>query len=204
MAINETKLYVNERNYFASSRLLGWFGIIGAPMLLIEMLIRASMNEPEKLDERIVGWLGIFYIGGWIATAIGMRRLKATGSGLASSVVFAVQMTGLILAFLFSAQEIFGFGYQNGGLFFTVTDIAYPFSHVFMIVVGILVWRAGVWKGWARIAPLLVGISFPLFFPLIPVLGMKFSSIGFSGLNAVGFVLIARAVATSLSKWRYV
>jgi hypothetical protein len=200
MSANEMRLLVNERSYFVSNKLLGIFGIIGAPTLLFEMLIRAMMSEPEKLDERVAGWLGIFYIGSWIASAVGIQRLKATGDGLAKTIVFTAQIIGLILAFLFSAQEIFGVNYQTGGLFFTVTDIAYPFSHVFMIVVGILVWRAGVWKGLARFAPLLIGISLPLFFPLMSLVGMKLSSIGFTGLNTIGFVLIAAAVYNSQTK----
>ena len=32
-----------------------------------------------------------------------------------------------------------------------------------MIVVGVMVWRAGIWKGWLKIAPFLVGIVLALF-----------------------------------------
>jgi hypothetical protein len=50
--------------------------MLGAPMLFLENVIHALMKESEKLDERFIGFLGIFYIGGWMASAIGIRKLK--------------------------------------------------------------------------------------------------------------------------------
>ena len=197
MAVNEIKLSTNESNYSVSNRLLGILGIIGAPMLLIENLSRALMQQPEKLNDQLIGILGVFYIGGWIASAIGMRRMRVAGNGPASKVVFAIQIIALALAFLFSAQQIFNVNFENGGLFFAITDAAYPFSHAFMFIVGILVWRAQVLKGMTRFAPFFVASMLPLFFALSAFAGSAFAPIIATGLAATGFLIISLAVFKS-------
>jgi hypothetical protein len=199
MSVKEIESFSNQRNVISSNRLLGNLGMLGALMLFAEMVVRALMNEPEKLDERFVGLLGVFYIGGWIATAIAMRKLKVTGEGNASRIVFILQMVGLILAFLFSVQELFGQTYATGGVFWKITDIAYPFSHVFMIVVGVLVWRARVWKGSARIAPLFVGLMLPMFVAFALTGTNQLGAVIATGSAAIGFVIIALTVRSGIS-----
>jgi hypothetical protein len=199
MSVNEIKLFSNQRNVISSNRFLGILGILGAPMLFAEMVIRAFLNEPEKLDERLVGFLGVFYIGGWIATTIGMRKLKVTGEGTASRIVFIIQMVGLILAFLFSVQELFGETYATGGVFWQITDIAYPFSHVFMIVVGLLVWRARIWKGSAQIAPVFVGLMLPMFAAFALTGTNQIGAAVSTGFAAIGFLIIALNVRNEIS-----
>jgi hypothetical protein len=199
MQVNEMELPADQKKLAANMRLLGILGILGAPMLFLEMVFQASINDPEKLDQRFIGFLGIFYIGGWIASAIGKRKLKVTGEGTASKIVFIIQIIGLILAFLFNVQALFGVTYAMGGAFWRITDIAYPFSHVFMIVVGILIWRAGVWKGLARIAPVFVGLMLPMFFVFTLMGTNQLGAVTATGFAAIGFVIIALTVRNGKS-----
>ena len=175
-------------------RLLGTLGMIGAPMLFLEMVVRSFMNEPEKLDTQFIGATGVFYMGGWIAVAIAMRRLRATGTSRASAVVFAIQITGLVLASLYSLHELFRMDYEQTKWIFTIIDIAYPFSHLFMFAVGVLVWRARVFDGLARIAPFGVALMLPLFFGLSAFAGMQAGSVISTGLAATALFIIARRV----------
>ncbi|HEY0427244.1 MAG TPA: hypothetical protein VGC76_05520 [Pyrinomonadaceae bacterium] len=195
MSENEMALSAYGQKAFINTKLLGVFGIICAPMLLVEMITRAFMAEPEKLNDQFVGFLGVFYIGGWIATAVGIRQSRALGRGVGSKIVSFVQITGLILAFLFSIEQFLGLWAKNSdSLLFTMTDIAYPFSHVFMIVIGIFVWRAGVWRGISVVAPFLVGFSLLVFFPASSVIGIKAGGVCFSFFAALGLALAANAV----------
>ena len=63
-------------------RLLGTIGMIAAPMLMMETLYRMAAHIPDEQNNRLVGVLGTIYITGWMASAIGMRRLRVTGKSL--------------------------------------------------------------------------------------------------------------------------
>jgi hypothetical protein len=128
-----------------------------------------------------------------------MRKLKVTGEGTASKIVFIIQIIGLILAFLFNVQALFGVTFATGGTFWRITDIAYPFSHVFMIVVGILILWAGVWKGLARIAPLFVGLMLPMFFVFTLMGTNQLGAVITTGFAAIGFFIIAFTVRNGKS-----
>jgi hypothetical protein len=134
------------------------------------------------------------YIGSWIAGAIGMRRQRVTGDSTGSKIAFIVQMIGLTLALLFSVQQLVGINHEVSGWFFAATDIAYPFSHVFMLVVAVFVWRAGVWHGAGRLAPWLVGLALPLFFTLVSLIGIAAGSVGFASLTALGLGTIGYTI----------
>lgn len=166
MSVNEMNLITMAENKTLSvNRLLGILGMIGAPMLLLETILRIVNILPQNTDNAWIGLLEILYIGGWIALAVGMRRLRVTGNGLGGKIAFGLQMIGLILAFLFSVQVLFGASYEKADttLFFKICDVGFPFSHLFMIVIGVMVWRAEIWKGWLKIAPFLVGIVLAVF-----------------------------------------
>ncbi len=149
MSVNEMSLELDSgtRASFLSNRKLGVLAMLGAPMLLVESVLRTANVLPQDGDNFWVGLLEMIYVGGWIALAFGMRRLRATGDGKASRVLFIVQIVGLILAFLFAVQICFGASFAKPNSFFVVTDLAFPFSHLFMFVVGAFVARAKVWRG---------------------------------------------------------
>jgi hypothetical protein len=91
----------------------------------------------------------MFYIIGWTALTVGMRRLRATGDGAGARVLFIVQLYGLTMAFC-SARRFFRvrFSRSRTRLYFSKSPTSFfPFSHLLMLVVGIFVVRAGIWRG---------------------------------------------------------
>lgn len=195
MSVNEINLPVHREKFAASNRALGLLGMIGAPMLLIFFMFGNTDGSATKtLKDQIMSLAGVFYIGGWMMSAVGMRRLRATGSGLGGKIVFIIQITLLSFALLFSVMEVLGYNYENGGLIFSIADAAYPLSHLLMIVVGIFVLRAKVWNGSARFAPLVVGLGLPVFFALSLTVGAQIGGFGFSILTAIGLGIIGYTI----------
>lgn len=147
-------------------RLLGALGILGAPAFpLIGALHPGGFQEhdPLAVPAAADNALMFAYIAGWLCSAVGLRRLRAAGRGRGAAVVTAVQLTALALAATQNLQDLAG-RRPLGGAFYFATDMAWPFSHVFMLVVFAAVWRAGVWTGWRRWTPLLGGLVLPLTF----------------------------------------
>lgn len=182
-----------------TGKILGVVAMIGAPMLLIEFLVGPNDSAAVKTSrDQLFSLIGVMYMTGWIAGAIGMRRLRATGSGLGATVVFVVQMIMLFLAWSFSVMEAFGYSSGNGGVLFAITDAGYPLSHLFMLVVGIMLLRAKVWSGIARLAPFLVGMALPVFFALSGFAGVRLPGIAFGitaalGLGIIGFKVLKQS-----------
>jgi hypothetical protein len=191
MATNQLKLTAGLKTGAINNRILGLPAIIGAPMLLLQFLLGTrGINSEGGEKNALIALLGVLYIGGWMCGAIGMFRLRTYGESRGSKIVFVQQMILLSLALMFSVFETFGATYENGGVLFAVFDAGYPLSHLFMIVVGIFVWRAGVWRGFSKFAPLLVGIALPLTLGLMPLLGEKVGVVSFGALTATGLGII--------------
>lgn len=193
MSVNQMEISANQVS-FSTNRLLGLLCLIGAPMLLIQFILNPGGETQLTTSGRIIAFLGVLYMGGWLAGAIGMRKLRVTGNGSGSKIVFIIQAIGLSLATIFSVLDTLGFNHENGGLIFLITDLAYPFSHLFMIVVGIMTFRAGGWKGLPGIAPLLVGIAFPLTIALAALVGMPIGVLLFGGLTTIGLSVIGYTI----------
>jgi hypothetical protein len=85
----------------------------------------------------------------------------------------------------------------RGSAIFFITDVAYPFSHVLMIIVGIAAWKTGVWRGWRLVPTFLCGLALPLFFAASAVFGRENSGWIFIGGVTLGFFLLGLAVKTS-------
>ena len=88
----------------------------------------------------------------------------------------------------------------RGTAIHTITDIAYPFSHTLMIIVGIAVIRAGIWRGWKRIPALLIGLGLPVFIISSAIFGREYSGFTFPLLTTVGFFLLGLAVFKNYQK----
>lgn len=188
MAVREMSI-ASKQSFRMSNRSLGILAMAGAPMLLAQM---AAAHYLQKLVANpLIAFLGVLYIGGWIASAVGIRRLRVAGKRQSSKVIYIVQMVMLSLALLFSVQDTLGI---KEGIFFSLTDAAYPLSHLMMLVVGIFIWRAQVWHGLSRIAPLLVGFALPITFAIAPLVGWNGAGICFAALTMTGFLLMGHAV----------
>lgn len=181
------------QNSSLTPRLLGTIGMIGAPMLLLSFLLYALGDGTAALMASV---LGMLYLVGWAASAAGMWRLRVAGK--LSGAVFAVQLVGLSLAFAFNVLEVTRANPDT--LLFRVTDLAWPASHIFMLVVGALVLGACVWRGWRSLTPLLCGLALPVFFGVRAVLGGEFGGFIFGVLTAVTFTLLGYAVRTGAGR----
>jgi hypothetical protein len=135
--------------------------MLGSPMLLVEGLLFGSAGRSAA---PLVALAELLYLGGWMCSAIGLRRLRATGDTSLGRVIFAIQVVGLCLAAVFTLLEAFAPGAHDSALY-QITDAAWPFNHLFMIVVGIVTLRAKVWGGWQRWTPLLCGLALPAAMP---------------------------------------
>lgn len=193
MVTERIELPAAARGTSQGPRLLGTIGVFGAPMLLLSGLIY-SLGPEGGAWALVASVLGMLYLIGWAASAAGMRRLKVAGR--LSGAVFAVQLVGLSLALIFNVLEVARANPET--LFFRITDLAWPVSHLFMLVVGTLVLAARVWRGWRSWAPLLCGLALPIFFGARPLLGGQVAGLLFGVLTAVAFTLLGYAVRTSV------
>lgn len=172
-------------------RILGIIAMICAPALLVEGLLR--QGEENAL---ITGVASMIFMAGWICSNTGMRQMQATGTGGWGRAVLLIQLVGLVLAFMFGFFEATGL-LGRESIIFNVTDVAWPLSMLWMLVVGITVIRANRLSGWQRFVPLLCP-----FWLLIAILGsmalgdMAGGLLGF-GYAAVLWVLLGYIVFES-------
>lgn len=191
MATEQMNLPLSRQNAFLSARFLGTLGMLASPMLFAEGMLY-TLGYGDSPNARFIPLLGIIYLTGWACSLTGMRQLRATGDGTLAKAVFILQLLGLFLASLFNVQEMMGANSNN--LFYRITDIAWPASHVSMLVVGVLVLKAKVWRGWRSVAPFLCGLALPAFFAASVVIERSVAGAFFSILTAVAFMLLGYAV----------
>jgi hypothetical protein len=162
--------------------------MLGAPAFLF---IR---NPPAPTDLR-ANLLMSAYLAGWACSAVGLRRLRVTGRGPSARVIFAVQVLGLALAFCQQPQDQLG-RRPLGDPFYSASDVAWPLSHLFMLVVFAAVWRAGVWTGWRRWTPLACGLALPLTFAAAAAGATRPGAV-FAVATAASFLALGLAVFTT-------
>jgi len=196
MAVEEINFPLARRGPLLGTRLLGALGIVGAQMWVLDAVYRHVYGLGGGPNDRVSGALNLLYIIGWACSAVALRRLRVTGRGLTASVAYAVQCMGLTLAGLISLQEVLDLKALAAHPLYPVVDAVWPLSHLFMLVVGALVWRAGVWRGWRRLPCFVCGLALPAFFAAVPALGedARFVFIIFV---TTGFTLLGNAVRTA-------
>ncbi len=199
MTVQQMVLQDSSRQSFISNRTLGALGMILSPMLAFGWLFHAP--HPDQPPAYRLGACGggFLFLVGARARATAMRRLRVTGSGTGAKVLYVVQAIGLFLAMWFDILEYAAPQLRQTTLFF-LTDMAYPFSHMLMIIVGIAVIRAGVWRGWRRSGAFLVGLALPFFLALMAVVGHANASFVFPSMVTTGFFLLGLAVFTTKSE----
>ena len=99
------------------------------------------------------------------------------------------------MAFVWSILEALEL--SLGSIFFRITDVAWPLSHMFMLVVGIFVLKAGVSRGWRKLPPFLCGLALPVTFAIGAVGGISAGGVLFGVMTAAGFMSMGYAVCTS-------
>ncbi len=178
-------------------RLLGAVALVGSPMLLLQYVAwRLAGTAAPGPESRVAQLEFLLYIWGFAASAIGLRRLRVTGRGRGAATITAIQGVGLLLA---SCQPLLDLtvGRARGGAFYVATDVAWPASHVFMLVVGGAALRAGVWRGWRRWTPLACGLAFPLMAAGAAAFGREAMGAVFGPATALAFGALAVALLTA-------
>ena len=194
--MNELNLTISHTNSINKTRILGVIGMIFAPALYLGSFFHSANFDEPKANQLFSSIFGVLYLSGAMASAIAMRRLRVTGRGRGAAILFAVQIVGLFLAMWFDILEYAAPHLKESTIFF-ITDMAYPFSHVLMIIVGVAVWKTGAWRGWRVIAPFLCGLALPLFFVSSALFGRENSGWIFIGGVTLGFFLLGYAIKTT-------
>jgi tryptophan-rich sensory protein len=195
MSVNELNLSFNQTHSINTIRIIGIIGMILAPALYIGWFFHGTPDGP-KVNQLFASIFGVLYLSGAMASAIAMRQMRVTGNGIGAVILFTVQITGLFLAMGFDVLEYVAPQLRGNTIFF-ITDLAYPFSHVLMTIVGIAAWKTGIWRGWQLIPMFLCGLALPLFFAASAVFGHESSGWIFIGGVTLGFFMLGLAVKTS-------
>jgi hypothetical protein len=196
MSVQEISLPAGSNKLTTTTVTHRWLGIIGmicAPSLYFASSFHSQNFDQPNPNQIYASFLGVLYLCGALASVTAMRQMRVTGNGLGSKVLFGVQIVGLFLAVMFDVIEYAAPSLKQTWLFF-VTDMAYPFSHVLMIVVGIAIVRAGVWNGWRRVPAFLIGFALPLFFAASAAFGRENTGWIFIGLVTLGFFTLGLSV----------
>ena len=180
-------------------RRLGIIGMICAPDLYFASSFYSQNVDQPNPNQIFASFLGVLYLCGALASAIAMRQMRLTGNGLGAKILFGVQIAGLLLAMMFDVIEYAAPSLKQTWFFF-VTDMAYPFSHVLMIIVGIAIVRAGVWRGRRRVPAFLIGFALPLFFAASGVFGRENTGWIFIGSVTLGFFALGLSVFNANQK----
>jgi hypothetical protein len=196
MTVQEMVLQNNGGESMISTRTLGLIGMFLSPMLFFASLFYGAMDQPSPYP-LITSLGGILYLGGAMASAVALRRLRVTGSGKGAKVLFIVQIIGLLTAMCFDALEYAAPHLRDRSWLYFITDLAYPFSHVLMIVVGAAVARAKIWRGWRRIPAFLVGFALPSFIALSIAFGRENAGFVFPLMVTTGFFTLGLAIFTT-------
>jgi hypothetical protein len=180
-----------------NTRLLGTLGILGSPMLLVEgFYVGFGVHETDPF----IGALGVIYMAGWACSILGLGLLKATGAGWGGKTILIIQLIGLFLAALWSGYHLVVPDPNMEHPLYIATDAAWPFSHLFMIVVGIATLRAKILPGWFKFTPLLCGLALP--FAILTGMGIAETVMGivFGLWTTAAFALLGYAVRRDLSR----
>lgn len=173
-------------------RWLAVWAMLASPGLLVAGFLRGDNAGSDGVLPNLCGFV---YLSGALAAAVSLRLLNATGKGRGASLLLGVQTIGLVMAMGFDVIEFAAPQLKDTTLFF-VTDMAYPASHLLMIVVGISILRARVLSGWRRIPAFLCGLALPAFIACAASVGREFGGPIFVIGVTSGFFLLGLAIFT--------
>ena len=191
MAVVGTTVSHSNRLVMRPGLLIPSLAIVGATVMLLQAA--AYQFRPGDPDQ-FWGAIELLYVFGWMSSIVALLRLNATGRSIGGKLILGILLVTLTLAAAESAMIAFVANPDQSTLFYKITDIAWPFSHTFMLVVGIAVLVARVLPGWQRVAPLLCGLVLPLSFVAAALAGDLALRVVFAVGTAVAFALLAWSV----------
>jgi hypothetical protein len=191
MAVVSTTVSQSTRVAARASLLIPSLAIVGASVMLLQGA--AYQFRPDDPDQ-FWGAMELLYLVGWMSSIVALIRLNATGTNIGVRLILGIQLVALTLAAAESVMIAVVPNPDQSTLFYHVTDIAWPLSHTFMLVVGVAVVVARVLPGWRRVTPLLCGLVLPLSFVTAVLAGDFALRVVFAVGTAVTFALLAWAV----------
>jgi hypothetical protein len=196
MSVSEAAMPMKMKKAAVNYRALGIVGMICAPALSFGSFFHSQPADSPNPYQIFASLGGLLYLSGATASAIAMRRLRVTGNGTGAGVLFVVQVVGLLLAMMFDVFEYAAPQIKETTVFF-ITDMAYPFSHILMVIVGIVVVKASVWRGWRCVPAFLIGAALPLFLAASAAFGRENTGWIFIGLVTLGFFALGMSIAVT-------
>jgi hypothetical protein len=176
----------------ASRRWLGMVTMVASPGLWASQYLYGPVAGPEHPAAHL---LPLLFLVGWACAAVGLRRDRATGRGRGAQILFALQLLLLGLAMLQQVQDLLLPVGERVGVFYGVTDMAWPLSMLVMLVVGVIVARVRVWTGWRRWTPLLCGLDLPTAMAAGALLGRPAMAALFGPWTFLGWLALGWAVS---------
>ena len=145
-------------NFPVSNRTLGTLGLIGAPTMLIGIVL--PMYFPYLKNTSFDGLSSLFFMLTWMGSLVGLNRLKATGNSFVGRTIIQVNLVTITFANGWNIYQAIAPN-ANTPLYWFL-DAFWPISMVAMFLVGLTVVRAHNLRGWQRYVPLSVGLWLPL------------------------------------------
>lgn len=178
-----------------NNRSLGTLAMVCAPALLVEAFL--TRDQPSAL---VTGIASMIFMLGSLCSHVGLWRIAATGRGWWGRAVLGIEMTLVVLAFLFGLFEAAGIlGETN--IIWNITNVAWPLSMVFMLVVGITAVVAGRLPVPHRFIPVLCGLALPVSTLISIAIGAGMSDMStaviFFSMTTVFWLLLGLAVRQS-------
>ena len=171
------------------NKVLGVVALICAPFFCIDFLD----NQVNSTASWTTGLYGFIYMLGWMASIIGLYRLKAAGSFPAAKAILILQFLFLLLAQAFNVDVLIHGSIYNE--LQTSLDPFWPISNGFMLVTGVAVLRANQLQGWHKWIPLITGFWLPT---LLLLRGFGIESFYFAGFySAIAWTLLAVVIYTA-------
>jgi hypothetical protein len=191
MAVVTTTVSQSNRMAARATLLIPTVALVGATVMFLQGA--AYQFRPGDPDQ-FWGAMELVYVFGWMSSIVALVRLNAAGKNAGARLILGIQLVALTLAAAESAMIAVVPNPDQSTLFYHITDIAWPFSHIFMLVVGVTVLVARVLPGWQRLAPLMCGLVLPLSFIAALLAGGLALRVVFGVGTAVTFALLAWAV----------
>ncbi|MPY66401.1 hypothetical protein F8S09_06785 [Deinococcus sp. SDU3-2] len=141
-------------------RTFGLVTLLTAPAMTLEAARHGFQQVANENTDPLGALLyGLFSVG-WLCGVLGLRHLRATGTGKAGRWLLNVLAVTVTLATLQTAMDLLKV--PTGNPLYLVTDVAWPLSMLLTLVAGIAAVFARQLKGWTRFVPLFMGAFIPI------------------------------------------
>ncbi|HUC81905.1 MAG TPA: hypothetical protein VMR70_13370 [Flavisolibacter sp.] len=139
-----------------TNKFLGTCGMMAAPFLTFALI---SGQVANAANTSIGGFFGLVYMLGWQCCIVGLINVQAAGPRKKDNLLFYIQLLLLTIANIGNVWVMIDPCADSP--YFMLLDNFWPLSNLFMLVIGIVVARKAVLKGWRRYVALGVGLWLP-------------------------------------------